>query len=233
MIQRYSLTNAKTVLSKRFKVAFAGPFKAVYNAGNSQSLPIITNTENDRITYSSWGIIPFSANDTQIGDKLINARKKTLNAKQPFCDLINSNRCIILADSFYIWKEVNNVRTPYRVVKNNEQPFAIAGLWNEWKLEDSKDNLFHSFSIITTESVEPFRSINDRMPLILPQEAEGEWLRNGKTQEEYLAILDLEDKEGLRHYPISNLIDKENNNSKKIIQEKGGVNPGMTFNLFD
>lgn len=50
----------------------------------------------------------------------------------------------------------------------------MAGIWNEWT--DSNNNIINTFSIITTRANNKMSKIHHRMPVILTQEREKEWL---------------------------------------------------------
>ena len=231
MIVRYSICQSKTILSKRFKAAF-GSYKPVYNAVHGHKLPIITNLQTDRTITAQWGLIPYDVSDPSIGEKLMNARKETLFSKQPFCDIVEKKRCLIPADGFYAWVNNHNVSTPYRIIFRNEEAFSMAGVWDQWITEDNKV-LFESFSVLTTEAPNYLKDKIDRIPVVLPKEIERQWLKPVLDKEEILAILDLEEREGFSAYKISNLIDKEENNTKKVIQKKDASGPGMTMSLFE
>jgi len=56
-----------------------------------------------------WGLIPHWAADPSIGNRMINARAKTLTELPSFKLLVDRQRCIIPADGFYEWrKELRN-----------------------------------------------------------------------------------------------------------------------------
>jgi putative SOS response-associated peptidase YedK len=52
--------------------------------------------------------------------------------------------------------------------------FSFAGIWDEWKNPEGVP--LRTFSIITTEANESMEPVHDRMPVILPREAEASWL---------------------------------------------------------
>lgn len=168
-----------------------------------------------------------------IGEKLMNARKETIFAKQPFCDIIEKKRCLIPSDGFYVWVNNHNVSTPYRIIFNNEEAYSMAGIWDQWITEEDNKVLFESFSILTTEAPDYLKDKIDRVPVVLPKEIERQWLKNSLSSEELKAILDLEERDGFSAYKISNLIDNPEINSKKILQKKDSSGPGMTMSLFE
>ncbi len=51
-----------------------------------------------------WGLIPFWAKDQKIGNSLINARAETVADKPAFRSSFKTDRCLVVADGFYEWK---------------------------------------------------------------------------------------------------------------------------------
>lgn len=235
MIQRYTICPSKKRLSQRFETAVLVPYKPNYNASQGQLLPVITDRQPDRISLFQWGLVPFDASDSQIGDKLLNARIETIKGKQPFSDLLPKKRCIIIADSFYIWKEVHGVRTPYRVIMKDDSPFAIAGIWDEWKMEENDGTLFGSFSMITTAANELTNQVEDRMPAILSKENEMKWINNLEDTniDDLISYCTPFDPSLMRMYKVATLVNKPENNSAKVIRELSSNSQGHTLSLFD
>src|SRR5690606_18143511 len=80
-----------------------------------------------------WGLVPFWAKDPSIGNRLINARAETVAAKPSFRSAYRQRRCLIPADGFYEWVPVDGRKQPVRIRRADGEPFAIAGLWEEWR----------------------------------------------------------------------------------------------------
>lgn len=237
MIQRYTICNPKKILSNRFEAGILVPYKANYNASTGQLLPIITDKHPDRVSLLQWGLVPFNSKDSQIAEKLLNARVETIKAKQPFADLLPNNRCLILADGFYVWKEVHGVKTPYRVTLKDESLFAIAGVWDEWKMEEDNDSnrLFGSFSMLTTESNTFLKEYSERIPAILSMENEPNWLKRitETSEEELISLLKPIDNDSLKIYKVGTHVNKIENNGAKVIREANSTSSGHTLSLFD
>lgn len=231
MIKRYSITAPKTKLSKSFEATVDADFKPSFNAGPGQKLPVITSDNPHRINLFQWGILPFNSSDSGIADKLINARAKTIFAKEPFCNLVESKRCIIPADSFYVWTEQFNVSTPFRILSATESVFSIAGVWEEWKVEGS-EGMFGSFTMITREATPEIIEYSERMPLILNEDEKEIWL-NDRVEESFIQEV-LKKPVGLKMkiQKMTNLVNNLENNSRKVIKEINAPLPGDTLSLF-
>ncbi len=237
MIQRYTVCHPKKVISNRFEAGILVPYKPSFNAGAGQKLPVITNKAPDRVSLFQWGLVPFDSKDAQIGDKLLNARVETIKAKQPYTDLLPDKRCIIIADSFYFWKELHGVSTPYRVIMKDESLFAIAGIWDEWKMEDDDENasFFGSFSMVTTEANNLIADFSERMPAILEPSQEKVWLDaiEDTPLEDLLKLIKPFDSAKMRFYKVSNLVNNLEINSAKVAKELNNTSTGHTLSLFD
>jgi len=105
---------------------------------------------------------------------LINARAETVAEAAVFRDAFATHRCLIVADGFYEWREEETGKKPVWITRPSREPFAFAGLWAKARREDGHS--VHSCTIVTCRPGEVVAPIHDRMPVILGQEAEQEWL---------------------------------------------------------
>ncbi len=214
MCGRFQLSVKGKHISERFNVeVFDELYKPSYNCAPSQKLPIITNTEPNKLNYFSWGLIPFWAKDPKVGFRNINTRSETINKKPSFKQAFNKRRCLIPANGFYEWKKDNN-RTPYRIFLKNEKLFAMAGIWEIWK--DAEGRQIDSFSIITTKANDAVRDIHHRMPVILKPENENSWL-NDYDEGNLLKLLTSFSSTDMDFYSISEKVNSPKNNNPEII----------------
>ena len=84
-----------------------GPFIHIlqprYNVAPSQPIPIVKDLETRSVELYKWGLVPFWADDPNIGNKMINARSETAHEKPAFRAAFKHRRCLILADGFFEW----------------------------------------------------------------------------------------------------------------------------------
>ncbi len=78
-----------------------------------------------------------------------------------------------IADSFFEWKKTKTGKISYRIILKTGDHFAFAGLWDLWEREGVA---LTSCTIITTSPNKLVADIHGRMPVILDQDAEKEWL---------------------------------------------------------
>jgi putative SOS response-associated peptidase YedK len=83
-----------------------------------------------------WGLIPycFWAKDPKIGLRTINAKAETITTAPAFREAIKYRRCLVPADAFYEWQELDaKTKWPFAIALKSKEPYAFAGLWEKWK----------------------------------------------------------------------------------------------------
>ena len=222
MCGRYTFIAPAPAVKQCFNAFFTEPVPANYNAAPSQRLPIITNAAPGQIQLLSWGLVPSWSKDPTghgpaAGPKPINARAETLAEKPSFRQLLGRRRCLVLADSFYEWQATPAGKVPHRILLRDEQPFAFAGLWDEW-LDRATGELHPTFTIITTEPNALMASIHNRMPVILPtRSAEQAWLDDGLGLAAHQQLLVPYDAAAMREYIISKRVNSPANNDADVL----------------
>ena len=137
-----------------------------------------------------WGLVPFWADDPRVGSRMINARAESVSEKPAFRDAFASRRCLILADGFYEWQRRDGSKRPWWITRADGQPFAFAGLWATWRPKGTEDvEPLRSCTIITTTASDAVAPLHDRMPVILPSEAEAAWLDPATSRARLLELL--------------------------------------------
>ncbi|OGX87333.1 hypothetical protein BEN47_11000 [Hymenobacter lapidarius] len=217
MCGRYTFIAPALAVEQRFDARFAEPAPTNYNAAPSQRLPVITNAAPGQIQLLSWGLVPSWSKDAAVGPKPINARAETLAEKPSFRQLLGRRRCLVLADSFYEWQATPAGKVPHRILLRNEQPFAFAGLWDEW-LDRGTGERHPTFTIITTEPNALMTSIHNRMPVILPtRSAEQAWLDDGLGPAAHQQLLVAYDAAAMREYVVSKRVNSPANNDADVL----------------
>ena len=218
MCGRYTFIAPAPAVEQRFEARFTEPAPTTYNAAPSQRLPVITNAAPGQIQLLSWGLVPsWSRDPTGPGPKPINARAETLAEKPSFRQLLERRRCLVLADSFYEWQVTPAGKVPHRILLRNEQPFAFAGLWDEW-LDRATGELHPTFTIITTAPNALMASIHNRMPVILlGPAAEHAWLNDGLPPAAHQQLLVPHDAAAMREYVISTRVNSPAHNDAEVL----------------
>jgi putative SOS response-associated peptidase YedK len=195
-----SLRADKAKLEKRFDATLVeeesfGP-KYVQNAFEFPKWPVITGINPQNIRLMNWGLIPGWMKDRESALKFrantVNARAETIHEKPAFRVAAEAKHCLVLADGFFEFREVEGAKFPYYIRLKGGAPFAMAGLYDQWVDPDSGNELY-GFSIITTAAnplMEMIHNRKKRMPAILPVQMERDWLVTGSQADALLIPLD-------------------------------------------
>ena len=225
MCGRYTLHTEKEALAKRFCFD-PGALAALpprYNIAPTDTvLALSAAGEGCEPKLMRWGLVPYYAKEIGALPLMINARIETLATKSPFRDSLRAQRCLIPADGFYEWLSGGSKsrRIPHLIARADGEPFAMAGLFAEWR---RKGELFGetllSCTIVTTAANAAVAHLHDRMPVILPRDIEARWLDpalDGNT-DALLALLQPVPAEALRVHPVSRRVNSVKNDDASLI----------------
>jgi putative SOS response-associated peptidase YedK len=217
MCGRFSFSPLAKIIEDRFDVKVDKTrYKPRYNSAPSQNLAVISNLNPGELSFYRWGLIPFWAKDKNIGNKMINAKAETITEKPSFKNSLKHKRCLVLSDGFYEWKTLNKKeKIPYRITLQNNGLFAMAGIWDSWK--DEEGNLINSFAIITTTSNKLMENIHARMPVILEQKEENNWLTESNS-DFLLSLLKPFPEREMTAFPVSKLVNSPINDTPEIMK---------------
>lgn len=220
MCGRFTLTVDPAELKDLYQNAsFPEKFAPRYNIAPSQAVLAIPNDGKNAADFFLWGLIPSWAKDASIGNRMINARGETLAEKPSYRGVYKYKRCLIPADGFYEWKSQpgTKTKTPYFVHMKNGQPFAFAGLWDEWRAADGSQ--LRTCTIITTSPNALMSPIHDRMPVILQPADYGEWLDEAPRAPDSLQhLIAAFPADLMEAYPVSALVNSPSNDRAELLQ---------------
>lgn len=237
MCGRYILVHKIEFLEKRFQAA-APPettFSTSYNIAAGNYAPVIINQEGqNKLQLFRFGLTPSFSKKSKL---FINARAEGDHNQENnpvyrgACGIINkpafrkpirSQRCLIPADAFIEGTSEEKLSKPYLVyLRNKVRPFAFAGIWDSWR-NPANDELIFSFSIITTTSNNLIQRIpHHRSPVILPAEAENQWLNHSLPLSEITALLLPYPARLMNAYPIAPTIKNPEANDPALIRPVG------------
>jgi len=178
MCGRYALHTHPDIIVLQFGVAEAPQMKPRFNIAPTQEAPVVrvrVDPEQKReLALLRWGLIPSWSKDPSIGARMINARAESVAEKPSFRNAFRRRRCLVPADGYYEWKVEAGRKQPYILQLASGEPFAMAGLWEQWRSPEGK--LIETYAIVTTEATGTARQIHDRMPVILAQPEYEAWL---------------------------------------------------------
>ena len=160
MCGRYVVTKPVTKTVDLVKTTIKVEDRDNYNAHPTQKLPVIKSYTNGKtLENCDWGLVPSWATDKKDFKPLINARLETLMEKISFKKLIQTSRCLVVADGYYEWKRKNKEKTPHYFTRSDNSLLFFAAIHQN-----------NQFCIITREATDKIKEIHHREPLILNEE---------------------------------------------------------------
>src|SRR5690625_482318 len=217
MCGRYTLFADEAEILQEFGITEPiDNYQPSYNVAPGQNVvAIIHDGKEKRAGHLRWGLVPSWAKDEKIGYKMINARSETAHVKPSFKNLMARKRCLIIADSFYEWKQTDESRQPKRIKLKDRNLFAFAGLWDKWE-KDGK--ILFTCTMLTKDANEFMKEIHHRMPIILPKEKEDKWIEpRVQNPQYYKQFLDEVEIEEMTAYPVDTYVNKAINNDEQCI----------------
>lgn len=221
MCGRTSLFVPEWLLEERFDASARPGLPRGYNLAPRDDLAVIRGDAPDEIDALEWGLLPSWAENPADGPRPINARAESLSDTPVFSDAFERRRCLVLADGFYEWQGDRGNRQPYRFVRPDNQPFAMAGVWDRWKGEGGDEGHPHraleSVAIVTTAANDLMADVHDRMPVVFEPGTECEWLADS-APEVLQGLLDPPREDLLRYYPVSRRVNDPTNDGPDVVK---------------
>jgi putative SOS response-associated peptidase YedK len=182
MCSRYFLDADGNVIAFTFAVAAGDTLRKRFNIAPTQQAPIVraAGSAGRELAMARWGLVPSWAKDIGVGTKMINARCEGVVAMPAFKAAVEKRRCIVPATGFFEWKGVARRKQPFAITLPDRHVFGFAGLWERWR--PAQGEPVETFTIVTTQANAAIAEIHDRMPVILPREAEDTWLHGDAAE---------------------------------------------------
>ncbi len=188
-----------------------------YNGAPSQDFLVIRrHPETGRYHADRliWGLIPHWVKETDGGRKPINAKSETIGRLPSFRAAYAKRRCIVPIDNFFEWRKTTPPKQPFAIGMKDGSPFALAGIWENWKHPESGDYV-RTFCVLTCPANELIGAIHDRMPVILPPDAYHRWLSPIEPDPRDLLVPYPSEK--MRMWPISTRVNTPRNDTPDIL----------------
>lgn len=172
-----------------------------------------------------WGLVPPWSRTPESTLTMINARAETLEERPAYREAFRRYRCLIVADGFYEWRRrAGGPSQPFHIARADRQPFAFAGLWSVWRGEE---RTIRSCTILTTAAEGAVASLHDRMPVILPAEAEGAWLDPGSARQRLLELVSSSEAARAELRPVSTAVNDARHDAPDCLAEPESLQPTL------
>tara|TARA_B100000579_G_C22581416_1_gene733697 strand:+ start:129 stop:752 length:624 start_codon:yes stop_codon:yes gene_type:complete len=205
MCGRYVITKPVTKTSSIVKKNIKVEDSDNYNAHPTQKLPIIKSYTNGKaLEICEWGLVPEWSKKLENFKPLINARVETLMEKITFKNLIQTSRCLVIADGYYEWKKKEKEKVPYYFTKEDSSLMLFAAIYQN-----------NQFCIITRKATDQTSEIHQREPLIINKSQIPNYLN---VKKEAISVLNSIKPPKLKFHQISKDVNNPMNNDPGLIK---------------
>lgn len=209
----------------------SNPFARRYNVLPTTAVPVLRIAPDAGVlefVAARWGFIPHWWKETKAPQSTINARSEDAAAKPMWRHAYARGRCLLPAEGWYEWREMERVdretgevtryRQPYFMRRVDGAPFCFAGLLSWWT-PPGAGSTAPSCAILTRAAAGPVADVHDRMPVVLPDRIHGEWLDPALADPSRVAAIIAESAQTeFRYVPVSTAINGRAADNPKLIE---------------
>jgi len=191
-----------------------------YNVAPQTFQPVIRlnrDTGEREIVIMKWGMVPYWSKTVKLKYSTINADADKLTTSSVWREPFKHRRCLVPADWFIEWPEVNGEKQARAFSLKDDSPFAFAGIWDRWKNKENGEVL-ESFAIVTVDPSEWMAQYHDRMGVILKPKDYQRWLEEGEEHQLPLNLLRPYPEEEMKSWRVSDDVGNTRNNWAELIE---------------
>ena len=147
---------------------------------------VLKNEVKTQTSIMLWGFISEWSTDPfdQTRPKPFNARSESVENKKLFRGSWRNKRCLIPASGF--------IEKGHIISRKDSQVFWLGGLWNRWMSHEGSE--IDSCCVLTTQPNDLVKRFHNRMPVIIPNGLEEEWITSIKSTNEINSLKSLMNK---------------------------------------
>ena len=137
---------------------------------------VLKNEGKTQTSIMLWGYISEWSKDPfdKTMPRPINARSENVEGKKLFRGSWRHKRCLIPASGF--------IEKGHLISRKDSQTFWLGGLWNRWMSQEGSE--LESCCVLTTEPNDLVKNFHNRMPVIIQNRFEEEWISSVKNANE-------------------------------------------------
>jgi len=175
MCGRYVITTPPAALRTAFGYAAQPNFPARFNVAPTQPIPVVLEEQGARqFRLMRWGFVPAWVKDPRRFTLLINARAETVRDKPAFRNAIRRRRCLVPADGYYEWQNVDGHKHPYFIHPRHGGPIGFAGVTETWSGPNGEE--VDTVAIITAAAHADMAVLHHRVPVVIAPQDFARWL---------------------------------------------------------
>lgn len=220
MCFHYSLTKERTEIEIQLGVNWDDDWEPVnyVNGFNFPLMPVISQKQPGQVQLFHWGLVPHwiktAAEAKKIRTQTLNARSETVFEKPSFRSYIANNRCLVIADGFFEWMDLNGKKYPHYIYMNAKTTLCFAGIYASW-VDKETGELLNTYSMLTSAANPMMAKIHngkERMPVIVSPDRYKEWLNPGLSKEGIQSFFTPYPDSNMQNHSISKLITSRKDN---------------------
>ncbi len=221
MCNRYTIASNSNALEQELQAEFQFTFQKTYNAHFGMELPVIVAGEESKIVSYQWGLVPFWSRGSSPTYHHINSPARYIVKNPVFRVPIRRRRCLVPANSFFIWV-LNSAgkKEPYVVYDSRQRIMTFAGIWDEWTNEEGS-KCIRSFSIVTTPGSGRLKKFTQQIPVIIPPGRRRKYLRFSTSLQEVVRLLRPQESDSINLFPVSTRVNDFRINTKDVLAPVG------------
>lgn len=208
MCYRISNIASKEQIEHTFNASFKFPKlhikTPVIDGLLESSVSIIKMSNKEEVSLAIWGLLPETFQDDwqyfQNVQNTLNIDLKGIEDDPKFGNAVQKRRCLILVTGFFTYYLHEGNLYPYYVHLESNEPFAIAGVYNE--LDDG----FVTCSIVVSKTNDFIKQIHNSdisMPVVLDTFNQNQWLNSDIGKKSISKIIKTASQLPLCAHPIA------------------------------
>jgi putative SOS response-associated peptidase YedK len=193
-----------------------------YNAAPQSMQPVIVwdDAVGMRMLHMLfWRFLPpFVTDPKKFKLDTINARGETLLDSKMWRSAFLESRCLVPVDSFIEWKRIDaKTKLPWIFAMEDDEPFALGGMWRRWRSPDGKSDM-DTFAVITTDPNELLaeKTGHDRMPVIIKKQDYQRWLEPCSKERPPLDLIRPFDSDKMKAWRVDKRLNNVRNNEPSL-----------------
>ncbi|MFL5288135.1 MAG: SOS response-associated peptidase [Rhodopila sp.] len=218
MCGRYASILPAKLLASIFDTTGPLPnLEPTWNMAPTKDAPIVRldpQTGERRLEVVKWGLVPFFTKDAAKARKPINARSESVARSAMFKQAFAHRRCLVPAAAYYEWRHDPSGKTPFAIARQDGEPVALGGMWEEWRSPDGE--MWRTFATLTTPANPALVLIQERMPVIIERTDWALWL--GEAEGDPQLLLRPLPADRLRLWPVSRTVNNVKNDGPELLE---------------
>ncbi|RMX20974.1 SOS response-associated peptidase [Legionella jordanis] len=178
MCGRFALETDLEAIYEQFGIKDTITLPASYNIAPTEQALCVKKAEGGLIALTmKWGITPWYSRGKARPKLLINARAESIASKPTFRQSLKYRRCLLIMSGFFEWQDQSKnlkIKQPYYFKREDNKLMAVAAVYDNERMTDGK--VISSCCLLTTEANETVGKLHDRMPWLLTENQQKQWL---------------------------------------------------------